>query len=73
MEAAFDDARARAEAVAAKAGVALGRPVATVESGGGSPGPVYDRMAGAAESADVPIEPGIDEITATLTVTFAIS
>jgi uncharacterized protein len=72
VSAALDDARARAEALAAKAGVTLGGPVAIVESGGGYPVPVYDRMAAGAE-AGVPIEPGIDEISATLTVTFAIS
>ena len=72
-EAAMDDARARAQALATKAGVTLGGPVAIVESGGGYPVPMYDRaMAGAAEEA-VPIEPGVDQISATLTVTFAIS
>jgi uncharacterized protein YggE len=72
-EAAMDDARARAQALAAKAGVTLGGPVAIVESGGGYPVPMYDRaMAGAAEAA-VPIEPGVDQISATLTVTFAIT
>jgi uncharacterized protein len=70
FEAALDDARSRAEAIAAKAGVTLGAPVAIVESGGGTPGPVYDR---AALSAEVQIEPGTQEISATLTVTYAIS
>jgi uncharacterized protein len=70
--AAFDDARARAQALAAKAGVTLGGPVAIVESGGGTPTPVYDRAA-AEGGAGVPIEPGVDETGATLMVTFAIS
>jgi uncharacterized protein len=70
-DAALEDARSRAEAIAAKAGVTLGGPVAIVESGGGgSPVPTYDR---AALSADVQIEPGTQEISATLTVTYAIS
>jgi uncharacterized protein YggE len=69
---AMDDARARAQALAAKAGVTLGAPIAIVESGGGYPTPVYDSVRAAAESA-VPIEAGVDEIAATLTVTFAIS
>jgi uncharacterized protein YggE len=73
IEAALDDARARAQALAAKAGVTLGGPVAIVESGGGTPGPVYDRGLAQAGGAEVPIEPGVDEIAATLTVTFAIS
>jgi uncharacterized protein len=69
-DAALDDARSRAEAIAAKAGVTLGAPVAIVESGGGTPGPVYDR---AALDAEVQIEPGTQEVSATLTVTYAIS
>jgi uncharacterized protein YggE len=74
IEAALDDARARAQALATKAGVTLGGPVAIVESGGGgTPGPVYDRGLSEAGGAEVPIEPGVDEIAATLTVTFAIS
>jgi uncharacterized protein YggE len=74
VDAAMDDARARAQALADKAGVTLGGPIAIVENGGGYPTPMYgayDRAA-AAEST-VPIEPGVDQISATLTVTFAIS
>jgi len=70
VDEAFDDARARAEAVARKAGVTLGAPMAIVEGGG--PTPVYGRYAEAA-AADVPIEPGAQDIQAVLTVTFAIS
>jgi uncharacterized protein YggE len=72
-EAAIDDARARAEALAAKAGLTLGAPVAIVETGSSIPGPLYDRAMAGAEAASVPIEPGVNEITATLTVTFAVS
>jgi uncharacterized protein len=72
-EAAIDDARARAEALAAKAGLTLGAPVAIVETGSSIPGPLYDRAMAGAEAASLPIEPGVNEITATLTVTFAIS
>jgi uncharacterized protein YggE len=71
-DAAMDDARARAEALAAKAGVKLGAPIAIVESGSSYPGPVYDQVRATAESS-VPIEPGVNEISAILTVTFAIS
>jgi hypothetical protein len=72
VDAALDDAHARAEAIAAKAGVKLGAPVAIIESGGGGyPVPVYDRMTVGA--AEMPIEPGTQEISASLTVTFAIS
>jgi uncharacterized protein len=72
VDEAFDDARARAEAVAEKAGVSLGRPIAIVEGGGGGPMPYYGR--GLAEgAADIAIEPGQQEIQAVLTVTFEIS
>jgi uncharacterized protein len=72
VEAAFADARTRAEAIAGLAGVTLGAPVAIVEGGGGSV-PVYDRaaMEGAA-TADVAVEPGTQDVGASLTVTFAI-
>ena len=74
VDAAFDDARAHAEALAAKAGVTLGGPIAIVESGGGSPQPFAGERLMAADAAQgVPIEPGTQEIGATLTVTFAIS
>ena len=73
VDEAFDDARARAEAVAAKAGVTLGRPVAIVEGGGGGvPMPYYERAL-AEGAADVAVEPGTQDIQAILTVTFAIS
>jgi len=72
VDKAFDDARAHAEAIAAKAGVSLGAPIAIVEGGGYVPGPVmgYDRAA-AAEVA--PVEPGTQQVSASLTVTFAIA
>jgi uncharacterized protein YggE len=73
VDKAFDNARAHAEAIAAKAGVSLGSPVAIVEGGGYVPGPVmaYDRaLAGAAEMA--PVEPGTQQVSASLTVTFSI-
>ncbi|HWM14480.1 MAG TPA: SIMPL domain-containing protein [Gaiellaceae bacterium] len=71
VEAAFDDARARAEAIAAKAGVSLGAPVAIVEGGGGGVTPGFDRLAEAG-AADVAVQPGTQEVGATLTVTFAV-
>jgi uncharacterized protein YggE len=69
---ALEDARARAQALAAEAGVTLGAPIAIIDSGGGgTPIPVYDRLA--SDAAEMPIEPGTQEISASLTVTFAIS
>jgi uncharacterized protein len=73
MEAAFDDARARAEAIAEKAGVTLGAPVAIVESGGGGAIPYYERGVAAEAATDVAVEPGTQDVGATLTVTFGIS
>jgi hypothetical protein len=73
VDEAFDDARARAEAVATKAGVTLGRPIAIVEGGGVGPGPVFGRAYAEGALADTAIEPGQQEIQAVLTVTFAIS
>jgi uncharacterized protein YggE len=76
MEKAFDDARSRAEAIAAKAGVTLGVAVAIVEGGGGGGGfplPYARDMAAEAGAADVSVEPGTQDVGATLTVTFAIA
>jgi uncharacterized protein len=73
VDEAFDDARARAEAVAAKAGVTLGGPISIVEGGGAGPIPYYGERTLAEGAADVAIEPGHQEIQAVLTVTFAIS
>ncbi|HEY7004322.1 MAG TPA: SIMPL domain-containing protein [Gaiellaceae bacterium] len=76
---AFDDARAHAEAIAAKAGVSLGAPVSITEGGGYAPGPVYyDRAtpmsASAGAAAEVaPVEPGKQQVSASLTVTFSIA
>jgi uncharacterized protein YggE len=73
VDQAFDDARAHAEAIAAKAGISLGAPTAIVEGGGYVPGPVmaYDR-ATAAGAETAPVEPGTQQVSASLTVTFAI-
>ena len=73
VEAAFADARTRAEAIADLAGVTLGAPVAIVEGGGGGAVPYYGQaaMEGAA-AADVAVEPGTQDVGASLTVTFAI-
>jgi uncharacterized protein YggE len=73
VDAAFDDARARAEAIAAKAGVTLGAPLAIVDGGGGGmPVPYYERAVADAAAAEMPVEPGVQEVGATLTVVFAI-
>jgi len=65
-----DQARARAEVLARAAGRALG-PITSIVEGGAQPVPVY-RAAAEAASAPTPIEPGQQEITATVSVTFSL-
>lgn len=71
LERAFDDARAKAEALAAAAGVSLGEVTAIVEGGRPPDFPVY-ATAERALDAKTPIEPGSEAITAGVTVTFAL-
>lgn len=68
---AFTDAKAKAQTLAGAAGVSVGKVVSIVEGGGFTPLPAV----GAADSAagSVPIEPGQQDIQATITVTFAIA
>jgi uncharacterized protein YggE len=68
---AYPDARAKAEKIAAVTGVSLGAVVNVVE-GGGLPQPLFAGGDQAAESQP-PVEPGLQEIQASLTVTFAIA
>jgi uncharacterized protein YggE len=70
LRSAYANARAKAQALAAAAGISLGRAVVVVEAGGPVPLPL---AADAARVADTPIEPGTQEIQATVTVTFAVS
>src|SRR5262245_14180505 len=66
---AVDDARAHAEALAKATGRSLGAVTAVVEGGGSEPAPMYRA---AADSASTPIIGGLQETTATVTVTFAL-
>jgi len=69
---AVDDARAKARALAAAAGVQLGAVTAITENGG-APMPYYDAMlAKRPATSETPIEPGRQDIQATVRVTFAI-
>lgn len=73
LAAAFDDAKAKAQALAARSGRALGKPTAIVE---GSSGPIVFAQASRAKAAgaeDVPVEPGESQIQASVTVTFGLS
>jgi uncharacterized protein YggE len=72
MMKALEDARAKAETIAKAAGVSLGAVTAIVEgSSFGPPVPVAEAQAGGA--SEVPIQPGQQEIVATLTVTYALA
>jgi uncharacterized protein len=72
LERAYDDARVKAEALARTTGLSLGRPVDVVE--GALPGGDYPLAARAeAAAVDVEIEPGVNEVSASVTVTFAVS
>lgn len=71
LEDALANARKRAEALAAAAGVRLGAVTAISETGAAIPGPMEFRALDAAATAP-PIEKGTQEIQATVSVTFAI-
>jgi uncharacterized protein YggE len=71
LSTAVDNARKKAEALAKAAGVGLGQVTAIVESGG-TPGPVMFEAAAARADKAVPIEPGQEEVQATVTLTFSI-
>jgi uncharacterized protein YggE len=66
LKAAVADARGKAQALAAAAGLTLGR-VTNVTEGGGQPVPVMQT----AKADTVAVEPGTQEIQATVTVSFA--
>lgn len=72
LKAAVDEARATAQALAAASGLSLGRVTAIVE-GGGAPRPLPFAAADKAMAESTPIEPGTQEVTATVSVTFAAS
>jgi uncharacterized protein YggE len=69
LGAAVADARAKARLLAEAGGVTLGNVVSVVESG---TAPVDERLASRAAEDAAPIEPGVQQVTATVTVTFAI-
>ncbi len=71
LAAAMDDARLRAETLARAAGRALGAVTTVVEASDSAPIPMADKMA--ASSAGTPVEAGVQEITAGVTVTYELS
>jgi uncharacterized protein len=73
LKAAVESARANALALASASNLSLGRITAIVE-GGGAPQPLPFAAADKAmEAASTPIEPGTQQVTAVVSVTFAAS
>ena len=73
LEQAVADARAKAEALAHAGGFAVG-PVFSVAENGAAPQPMaYGAVPSAAKAADAtPVEPGTEDVTADVTVSFEI-
>ena len=69
LKAAVANARANAQSLAEAAGLSLGRITAVVE--GGAPQPVPYAADKALEAGSTPIEPGTQQTTASVTVTFS--
>jgi hypothetical protein len=72
LRAAVDDARTRAEVLAAAAGVKVGEVISIAE-GSEPQGPIPYAYDLAANTARAPIEPGKQDIDAEVTITFAIA
>jgi uncharacterized protein len=71
LKAAFADARAKAATLAGEAGASLGR-VLRIEESPATSGPV-PMYAAAMERSPTPVEPGTQEVQATISVTFSLS
>jgi uncharacterized protein YggE len=71
LKKAVADARAKALALADAGGFGIGPVSTVVEQTSGAPQPIFERAA-VAKDAATPIEPGTQDVTADVTVTFAI-
>jgi uncharacterized protein YggE len=72
LKKAVENARAKAEALADAGGFGVGPVTTVVEQGAASP-PVFQPLAAAAKAADsTPVEPGTQDVTADVTVSFTI-
>lgn len=69
---AFADAKAKAEVLAKATGVSLGEVTSIVEGSQPSYMPMYATAELRAKDAQMPIEPGSEQVTAVVTVTFAL-
>jgi uncharacterized protein YggE len=71
LKKAVEDARAKALALADAGGFGVG-PVSTVVEQSNAPGPIAFEAVAAAKDASTPIEPGKQDVTADVTVSFSI-
>jgi len=71
LKAAVAQAKTKAQALAEAAGEPLGQ-IETMVEGGGQPTPLPLAAAGAAKEPSTPVEPGTEQIQATVTVTFGL-
>jgi uncharacterized protein YggE len=71
LKKAVEDARAKAMALASAGGFGVG-PVSSVTEQGSAPQPVFAAASPSAKSDATPVEPGTQDITADVTVTFVI-
>lgn len=72
LKAAVADARASAQALASASNLSLGRITAIVE-GGGAPQPIPFAAEKAMDAGSTPVEPGTQQLSAVVTVTFSVS
>jgi uncharacterized protein YggE len=70
LKAAMDDARLSAETLASAAGRSLGKVTSVTEGGGATPMPMAEKAA--AMDAGTPVEAGAQQVTASVTVTYAL-
>jgi uncharacterized protein YggE len=73
LQKALADARLKAEALAKGGGFGVGQVVAVVEQGASAPEEVFASAAVGKDAAPTPIEPGTQDVEASVTVSFAIT
>jgi uncharacterized protein len=66
------DARSKAEALAKAGGFGVGQVSVVTEQGANNPTPVFQAVGAAAKTDSTPVEPGTQDVTADVVVTFAI-
>jgi uncharacterized protein YggE len=71
LKKAVEDARAKAQALADAGGFGVG-PVSVVTEQSSTPQPIFERAAVAKAADSTPVEPGTQDVTADVTVTFRI-